>query len=594
MSNNTSQNTVPKTYSLQGGADTSYTGTAQGAFKKMLPMLAVEKIGVIVALLATVLNAGLNLLGPFLVGYSIDTYVVQGDYAGVVRMSLILLAVYVVAFIANYVQMRGMGGVAQRVLWSLRNDLFLKLQELPLAFFNQNKAGDLISRINSDTEKVNEFFSQSLIRFAGNVFMLIGTAIFIFSIHPQLATVSMIPAVLIVIFVQLVSGWVEKINRESFRTKGLLSADIQEAITTFKVFLAFNRQDYFKTRFEKINAGNFKASLAAGYANELFTPVFEFMGNLALLALLGYGLHLVSAGQFAIGALVSFVMYITRFYDPLREMARLWATLQSSLAAWDRIGVILNLTSDLTVHEEGVDTSGKGLLEFRNVSFAYAEGKEVLRNCSFVFEAGKTYALVGPTGGGKTTTASLIARLFDPTAGTVFLHGNDIRSFSTETRTQKIGFILQEPYLFSGTVRDNLAYGLGVDDTQQSIDVRIQQAGFDALLARFSNGLDTHIDAAHTLSLGEKQMIAFMRAVLRAPDILILDEATANIDTITEKVLTDILNKLPATTTKIIIAHRLNTIKDADSIFFVNGSLITEAGSMEDAVDMLLRHARTS
>lgn len=578
-------------YSLKEGSDIKYKGTAKGALKKIVPMLSEERSGVIIAFFATLTTSLFNLVAPLLIGYSIDAYLVKGNYNGLLQMTLFVAIVYVLAFVSSYIQMRVMGGVAQRILWKLRNDLFLKLQELPLAFFNQNKSGDLISRINSDTEKVNEFFSQSLMRFAGNIFMVIGTGIFIISINSKLALVSLIPALCIIIFAQTVSSWVGNRNKKSLTAKGLLSAEIQESISNFKVILAFNRRDYFKTRFEKSNNKNFKASLGAGIANELFTPVFEFMGNVALLLMLGYGLYLVTTGQFAIGLLVSFVIYITRFYDPLREMARLWATLQSALAAWDRIGVILSFKSDLKyITEES--TEGKGLLEFRDVSFTYLDGKEVLKNVNFILETGKTYALVGPTGGGKTTTASLVARLFDPSSGTIYLKGKDLRTYSALDRANSIGFILQEPYLFSGTVRDNLAYGMKDDDS--NIDSVIDTSGLEALLSRFEKGLDTSIDSTATLSLGEKQIIAFMRAVIRKPDILILDEATANIDTVTEKILNEILQKLPPTTTRIIIAHRLNTIENADDIFFVNATQVQEAGSMEHAVDMLLHGKRES
>ncbi len=577
-------------YSLKEGGESLQKGTAKGAIKRIVPMLAQEKKGTIIAFFATLFTSLLNLVAPLLIGYSIDAYLVKGNYTGLLRMAIFVAVVYIGSFIASYIQMRVMGGVAQRILWKLRNDLFLKLQELPLAFFNQNKSGDLISRINSDTEKVNEFFSQSLMRFAGNIFMVIGTGIFIISINTRLALVSLIPALFILIFAQLVSRWVGSKNKKSFSEKGLLSAEIQESISNFKVILAFNRRDYFRAKFEQANQKNFKASMGAGIANELFTPVFEFMGNIALLLMLGYGLYLVASGQFAIGLLVSFVIYITRFYDPLREMARLWATLQSALAAWDRIGVILNFQSDLVQVEECAQ-DGKGLIEFRNVSFQYLNGKEVLKDINFTLEAGKTYALVGPTGGGKTTTASLVARLFDPTEGTVYLKGKDIRSYEQAARAKSIGFILQEPYLFSGTIRDNLAYGFG-DATK--IDEVIKSSGLGPLLSKFDKGIETQIDSAVTLSLGEKQIIAFIRAVIRKPDVLILDEATANIDTVTEKILEEILEKLPSSTTRIIIAHRLNTIQNADCIFFVNGTQVRQAGSMQQAVDMLLHGKRES
>lgn len=596
MSTNNHMNNYSLNEILKEGEDKK---APQSAWKKMLPLLAEEKKALFIAFLAVLGNAGLNLTGPLLVGRAIDKYVFRGDYHGVLVYSAILLAVYLGAYASNYIQMRVMGGVAQRTLWRLRNDVFGKLQELPLAFFSQNKTGDLISRINSDTDKLNQFFSQGLMRFAGNIFLIIGAGIFILFINWKLALSALVPAACIFIFTKLMSGWVARRNAKSLKSGGLLSAEIQESIANFKVVLAFNRRDYFRKHFAEANAANFKAASGAGYVNELFTPVFEFAGNIAQLIVLGVGLYLITQGEFAIGLLISFVLYITRFYDPLREMARLWSTFQIALAAWDRISKILHLSSDL-VGTAGGKADGKGLIEFRNVSFGYPSGKEVLKGVSFSFERGKTYALVGPTGGGKTTTASLIARLYDPIFGTIFLDGKDIRSYSHGERAKKIGFILQEPFLFSGTVKENILYGneeyAEHPDHGRISDEEFKKilmdAGLDILLDRFEGGLSAKVDASGAMSLGERQIIAFARAVLRKPEILILDEATANIDTVTEKILEDILQKLPKETTKVIIAHRLNTIENADDIFFVNGGEVREAGSMEHAVDMLLHHKR--
>jgi ATP-binding cassette subfamily B protein len=234
-------------------------------------------------------------------------------------------------------------------------------------------------------------------------------------------------------------------------------------------------------------------------------------------------------------------------------------------------------------------------MEFNDVSFRYDQTKEILHQISFSLMPGKTYALVGPTGGGKTTTASLIARLYDPTRGMVLLNGKDIRSYAHDERSRRIGFILQEPFLFSGTVRDNIIYGneaFSDYSDEQLLDV-IQQAGLEKIMKLFDKGLETAVDAgAESMSLGQKQLLAFMRAVLRNPDLLVLDEATANIDTITESILQEILDKLPSHCTRVVIAHRLNTIRNADEIFFVNAGEVIRAGSFDHAVDMLLHNDR--
>lgn len=574
--------------------------STRSAFLKMFHFMKTEKRPLFVALLVMLINSGIAMLTPFLIGYTIDHYIVPKEYHGLVVFSCILFGLYLVWTATEYLQTQLMGSVGQRMLYRLRNEVFDKLQKLPVAFFNQNKSGDLISRINNDTDKVNQFFSQSLMRFIDSVFSMVGAAIFLLSIHLELGAAALAPSVLILLFVLLVSPWVKRKNAASLNKGGGLSAEIQESLSNFKTIIAFNRRDYFCKKFHVANDANYKAAIFAGLANNIFTPVFSLFSNIAQLIVLSFGIYLILQGNFTIGLLISFIAYVNNFYQPLRQLAALWAGFQTAMAAWDRISVILHLDTEMSV----IDTSElvkavpeKPLLSFQNVSFRYEGGKKVLDNISFRMEEGKTYALVGPTGGGKTTTASLIARLYDPAKGRVLLKGRDIRDYGEKERTKAIGFILQEPFLFSGTLRDNILYG-NEDLQQLSQEALLQElknTGLSGLLVRFENGLDTVLSAnTDSVSLGQKQLIAFIRAVLRKPSLLILDEATANIDTVTEKLLSEILEKLPPETTKVIIAHRLNTIESADEIFFVNGGKVTPAGSLDNALSMLLDEKRVS
>jgi ATP-binding cassette subfamily B protein len=567
------------------------------ALGKLFKLMSEEKGRLALSFVAILANSGLTILAPIIVGHAVDKYIVTKDFHGVLVYSGWLLLTFLGSMASSFLQTRIMGGVGQRVLFRLRNEVFNKLQELPVAFFNQNKAGDLISRINNDTDKLNQFFPRSLMQFVGNIFVIIGAGIAMIVVNHKLGGAALIPALALLIFTQLTSAWIKRKNFQSLQTLGGMSSEIQESLNNFKVIIAFNRRDYFRERFTEVNNKNYKAALVAGVANNTYVPVFGFASSLGQLIVITYGLSLISTGALTFGLLISYLAYVVRFYDPLRQMASLWSDLQVALAGWDRIEEILSLKSDLVVvPSEEKDEKGS-LIEFRNVAFSYPGGKNVLHDINFKLEAGKTYALVGPTGGGKTTTASLIARLYDPSEGTVLLEGKDIRSYETAERTKKIGFILQDPFLFSGTIRDNILYGNEEyqQHTNQELEAELKKDGLEHLLSRFDQGLDTAVTAGgETISLGQKQLIAFIRAVLRHPDLLILDEATANIDTVTEQLLEDILKRLPKETTRVVIAHRLNTIENADEIFFVNGGTVTAAGSLDDAVRMLSKGSRIS
>ena len=564
--------------------------------KNLIPLFAAEKSRFIGAVAAIVLSSVATLVAPVIIVRIIDTDIRLKNARGLLISSLVVLAIYVMGAIASYIQVNTMGGVGRRVLFHLRNALFLKLQDLPVDFFNQNKAGDLISRLNNDTDKLNQFVSQAFMQFVGSMFLITGAAIFLVSLNIKLGLAAIMPAFGVLLFTRGTASWIKHKNLGSLQALGGISSEVQESLNNFKVVVAFNRIDYFRWKFNFANEENFSVSVSAGFANNIFMPLYGLSSQLAQLIVVAYGIHLIGVGQATLGLLIGFLLYVNNLYGPMRQLATVWSSFQLAMAALDRISAVLALESNMPVIEAAYKESDS-VLSFRQVWFRYPDGKDVLRDVSFEMERGKSYALVGPTGGGKTTTANLMARLYDPSEGSILLNGRDIRSYTSDERAQKIGFILQDPFLFNGTVRDNIVYGnkLYSDHSTEQMTAVLEEANLSTLIFRFSKGLDTIVTTSgNSISLGQKQIISFMRAALRKPELLILDEATANIDTVTEVLLQDILNKLPATTTRVIIAHRLNTIDNVDQIFFVNSGEITLAGSMEHAVDMLLRKKRTS
>lgn len=558
--------------------------------KKFVYYLRNEEIRLILAIMAVLINATANVASPLILGLTIDQFILHHNLSGIAQNTMYLSGLYLLIFISGFAQTRFMGEVGRNVLFKLRSAVFEKIQSLPQAFFNQNKLGDLISRINNDTDKLNQFLSQSLNQFVANFFTILGIGMFIFFINFKLALITIISALILFLVSYLISPWISKKNRINLQSLGNLSAEIQESINNYKVIVSFNRKDYFRNNFEKANEENFKSAVAAGIANNISAPIYDLSGNVALILVLYFGILMIKNDELTIGLLVSFLSYTDRFYSPLRQMAAIWSNAQASLAAWSRVWEILSLHSDLKFSNRSEITSQRPLMEFQKVSFGYVKGHRILNDVNFEIETGKTYAVVGPTGGGKSTLAALMARLYDPKRGTIYLKGQDLKSFLSSELTQTIGFILQDQFLFTGTVGENIVYGNKDYPTydKDKLTKQLANLNLSILINKFENGLDTLVTpTTELISMGQKQLISFIRAIIRKPEILIMDEATANIDTVTESILQDILDKLPKETTKVIIAHRLNTIKKADQIYFVSHGQVIPAESFEKSLELI-------
>ena len=353
----------------------------RAGIKRFVPLIVPERGYLAVAVAAMLVSSGATLVGPVIIGRAIDTYVRLKDSRGLLLSSLLLLAVYLIGVVASYTQIRTMGGVGRRVLFSLRNELFTKLQDLPLAFFNENKAGDLISRVNNDTDKLNQFVAQALMQFVSSLFLMTGVAVFVLSLNFRLGIAALLPAIGVFAVTKATGAWVKRRNMRSLQTLGGLSAEVQESLHNFKVIVAFNRLDYFQRKFKAANDTNYAASVSAGFANNIFMPMYGFAHNLAQLLVVAYGIILIGATETTAGLLIGFLLYVNNFYGPMRQLATVWSSFQLALAALDRISEVLALESDMPVLAAG-SAESTSVLEFRKVHFQYPGGKEVLHDVS--------------------------------------------------------------------------------------------------------------------------------------------------------------------------------------------------------------------
>src|SRR5580692_901267 len=328
-------------------------GTLGAGVKRFLPLMKPETGLIVVALAAMLISTGTSLVGPVMIGRGVDTYVRLRDTHGLLVISLVLMAIYLIGVVGSYTQIRTMGGVGRRVLFSVRYELFAKLQDLPLAFFTENKAGDLISRVNNDTDKLNQFVAQALMQFVSSMFLMTGVAVFVLSLNFRLGIAALLPAIGVFAVTKATGGWVKRRNMRSMQTLGGLSAEVQESLHNFKVIVACNRLDYFQRKFKAANDTNYTASVSAGFANNIFMPMYGFAHNLAMLLVVAYGIILIEAGQTTAGLLIGFLLYVNNFYGPMRQLATVWSSYQLALAALDRISEVLALESDMPVLPAG-------------------------------------------------------------------------------------------------------------------------------------------------------------------------------------------------------------------------------------------------
>ncbi|MBO9539769.1 ABC transporter ATP-binding protein [bacterium] len=543
--------------------------------------------------LALVVAAALSqALVPWLIGKAIDGPIMHRDAKGLLWLMLVTLAVSVAGGLAGRAQMLRIGSTGQRILANLRERLFEKLQGLPVAFFDKQAKGDLMSRVSNDVDTLNQLISQGLTQVLGALLSLVGVlvAMLALNLHLALACMAVIPVMLLTTY--LLARRARKAYRTTRETTGAVMADLQEEIEGVRESQAFNRTEANIARFRARNAKNRDANISATAVSSAFSPVIELLAALTTAVVIGYGSYLALHGTISVGLVAAFLLYTQQFFRPIQLATQVAAQAQSALAGAERIYAILDAAPETpdapnatALHEV------QGRIAFEDVSFGYEAGRPVLSNVTFTLEPGQTVALVGPTGAGKTTIAGLIPRFYDVSMGRVTLDGEDLRTLARADLRRQIAVVPQEAFLFSGTVAENLAFGRPEADLAE-IERVSREVGAHDFIMGLSEGYQTRLGHAGTqLSQGQRQLLSIARAVLSERPILLLDEATSHVDTKTEATIQAALDRLLAGRTSLVIAHRLSTIRHADQILVIAGGTIAERGTHAELMALGGRYA---
>jgi ATP-binding cassette, subfamily B, multidrug efflux pump len=550
---------------------------ARGALVRLLLYLQPFQSQLRWVLLLVISYTFLGLVGPYLMGRAIDHLLHAGQPAVLARLASAMLAVYLLYNLLQAIVGRLMADISQRALKQLRADLFTRVQRLPVSFFGEGSTGDLLSRLTNDVEAINQAISQNVTTLVASLLSMLGIIVAMFLLDHWLALASLIVVPIMFWFTQFVARYTRKGFRDLQRDLGQLNGVMEEAISGQKTAQAFRRKKSAIDAFQRHNQQVFKAGVYANSYALLLMPITSVLGNLFVIVLAALGGWLSLAGLVSVGIIATFINYAQQFVSPLRQLANLYNSIQSALAGAERIFAVFDVpaeTDDATLSLPDV----RGAVSFEHVRFGYAPEVVVLKDLSFEAKPGEVVALVGPTGAGKTTIINLLTRFYELSSGVIRIDGRDIRSIRKQHLRKNLGLVLQDVFLFSGSVLENIRYGrLEASDDEVMEAAKLAEA--DAFIRLLPHGYQTQLsERAGNLSQGQRQLLAIARAILADPAILILDEATSSVDTRTEARIQRALLTLMKGRTSFVIAHRLSTIAEADQILVIDRGTLAEHG----------------
>jgi ATP-binding cassette, subfamily B, multidrug efflux pump len=505
------------------------------------------------------------------------------DASSLTAPALLLVSATLIGWFAQRMQILTLGTAGQKALYQVRAEVFERIVDLDVGYFEAVESGDLMSRLINDIEQINSFLSQGFRRLLSSAFSLVATLVFMLVVEWRLALATLLVVPVMLVVTRLFGMIARRAFRKRQEAIGDISATLAEELGGIKVAQAFNRTDRNRDEFASRNAVNRDANIGAATVSSAFSPVLAVISTSATALVAALGGWGAAQGIITIGVVVAFLNYARQFFNAVTQLSSLYSDTQSALAGGERVFQLLDTPSQVTDLPEAVPADDiRGRIEYQGVRFAYRTGQEVLHGVDLTVLAGETVAIVGPTGAGKTTLVNLAARFYDPTAGTVLLDGHDVRSLTLHSLRSRFGIVLQEPFLFSGTIAENIRYG---DPTASDAHVRraAEIAGAAPFIELLPEGLDTLLgERGATLSTGQRQLLAFARAIVGDPAVLVLDEATSSVDTRTELMIQKGLTGILEGRTALIIAHRLSTVRDAHRIVVLERGRIVEQGSYSE------------
>jgi ATP-binding cassette subfamily B protein len=565
-----------------GGRTIEKAKDPRGALRRLLSYLKPFRLQLGIVVFLVVTSTLLSLLGPYFIGIIIDQYISTGDLQGLLRTSLLMLGTYIARALTSIASGWIMVTVAQRVLKNLRKELFEHLQTLSLSFFDRQPTGDLMSRLTNDVDAVNQALTQNVTRLITNLLTSVGVLLIMFRLNIWLALGSLLVFPIMV----GITAFVAKRTRSGFRSlqmnMGRLNATMEETLSGERVVIAFDQQKTALESFDQINHTVRDTGIHALTYALLIMPLMGILSNLNIAVVAGLGGWLVLQGMASVGTIASFISYSRQFAQPLRQIAELYNSIQSALAGSERIFEIIDEQPEVQDTSNAIPLEYvKGQVVFDHVDFSYVPKVPVLKDVSFMTKPGQTIALVGPTGAGKTTIINVLTRFYDIQNGTITIDDYDVSQIQKDTLRRQLGIVLQDVFLFSGTVMDNIRYGR-LDATDEECIEAAKLANADNFITRLPQGYLTPIsERGSNLSQGQRQLLSIARAIIADPGILILDEATSSIDTRTEVQIQEGLLRLMEGRTSFVIAHRLSTIRNADQVLVINEGRIIERGTHE-------------